>query len=343
MKYDEFARRLAPAKIEPVYVIYGREDLLVSFALALIKKKLLGEEQGRANYTETNGDDADPAALFDLLRTRDLFGTGGRHLVVMYNAGRFATTHRRLIADFHRSGAAAGSLALLVPGPEQGGYRIPAHLGQIGLLVDCQSPRAGEAIALLRKIASGLGKRLSPAAARFLVDTGGHNLGQLRQHIHALADLIGDRQEITESDILQLVGGDFQREVWDLLNALGAGKPGEALLVIDRLFRQAKPEAVAPNVIGALNYEFRQLAQAKELLDAGEPPSRVRGAMTGPRAVRDQRLRAANRLTWGQLAQRTALLAEADIRCKTSALPPQTALETLLLRLCRLTETGAGV
>ena len=334
MKHEEFARTIAQARIEPVYVIFGREDLLVSRSLEAIKQKILGPDRSGAAWSELEGDEVvtDPAKVFNLLRTRDLFSAMGRHLVVMYNAGRFAATHREALKSFRASAPAAGSLVLLVPGPEDRRGKPPSSLERIGLTVDCRPPFENEVRVLVHRIAGQFGKTLSPDAAAFLLETAGSSLGQLRQQIESLAMLLGDRSEITEEDIQQLVGTDFQRDVWSLLNALSGERGGQALRVLDRLFRQDAAEKIGPQVIGALNYELRQIARAKELLDAGEPPSRVKAELTGPTAVRQQRLRAARGSSWPELGLRIKALAEADLKCKTSALPPQAALEALVLR-----------
>ena len=49
---------------------------------------------------------------------------------------------------------------------------------------------------------------------------------------------------------------------------------------------------------------------------------------------REQRVRDAQALDWQALSRRIADMYAADIQCKTSALPPQAALELLVLRLC---------
>lgn len=333
MKYEAFARSAGEMAIAPVYVLYGGEDLMVTSALKLIKRKVLGDDLHQADYTEMEGDGADPAALFDLLRTQDLFGAGGRHLVVMYNAGKFANTHKKKLETFHKSGGAAGTLVLLVPGSDRG-WKVPKYLEKAGTVIDCQSPRAGDLVRMVRSMAQKQGKALGAGQAKLLIEMGGHDLGQLYQQVLSLAGLVGDRTRIEEADILSLLGSDVQRDVWDLLNAVTGKRPGEALRVLDRLFRQDRAEAVAPMVIGTLNYEFRQLAQAKERLDAGEPPPAVKKAMSGPMAVREQRLREASRLTWDTVAAQLSAMSATDIACKTSSLPPQSALELLVLKLC---------
>ena len=335
MKYEEFASRIAESPIEPVYVLFGREGLLVEYALRRIRRRVLGGDAEGGALTEFEGAEADAGAVFALLRTRDLFGAEGRHVVVVRNAAEFAQRHRGALERLRAAGAAGGSLVLLIPGPEQAAARIPEHLQRVGLVVDCRPPRADEAPALVQRIASGLGKRMDGDAVRALLEMAGHNLGVLRGHLEALANLVGERDRITAEDVAQLLTADCRREVWDLLDALAAGAPGRALSVLDRLLRQERSERVGPGLVGALAYELRQIARARELLDGGEEPGRVLQAMSGPRAVREERLRAASQITWERLACQMRLLAETDLAGKDAGMPQRVVLELALLDLLR--------
>jgi len=337
MKAVEFSRTIAQAPVAPVYVVYGREDLLARHALEAIKQRVLGPARVGHAVTNLDGDDVldTPSRVFDTLRTSDFFSPSGRHVVILHAAGKFLGKHRRLIERFAGGAGGPGVLVLRVPGPSEGAQSPPAYLARLGVLVDCRPPRASEVLALAQRIAGQFGKRLSSEAASLLVEAAGGALGPLRQQIESLAAFLGDEPEITREHVLHLVGTDFQRDVWDLLDALGRGAAHQALRVLERLFRQEAAQGIGPKVIGALNHEVREIARAKALVDSGESAASVEAAMSGPRAVRRQRVRLAHEVSWEALRTRVGALATADVMCKSSGLPPQAVLETFVLSWLR--------
>jgi len=337
MKAIEFSRTIAQAPLAPVYVVYGREDLLARHALEAIKQRVLGPAREGHAVTNLDGDDVldAPSRVFDLLQTSDFFSPSGRHVVIVHAAGKFVAKHRRLIERFAGRTGILGVLVLRVQGPQEGTQTPSAHLARLGVVVDCRPPRASEALALAQRIAGQFGKRLSSEAATLLVEAAGGALGSVRQQIESLAAFLGDEPEITEEHVLNLVGTDFQRNVWDLLDALGRGAAPQALRILERLFRQEAAQGIGPKVVGALNHEVREIARAKALMDSGEPPGRVEAMMSGPRAVRRQRVRLAREVSWEALRTRVGALATADVMCKSSGVPPQAVLETFVLSWLR--------
>jgi DNA polymerase-3 subunit delta len=345
--YEDFLKRPDKAPIAPICVLYGNEDLLVQTVLKQIKRRVLGDEQVSTNLTEVEADEAEPARLFDLLRTPSLFGPAGRHLVILYHAERFLPRYAALLERYRRSPSSAGSLVLLVAEDEKDKKlreEIRGQVDKFDLVVDCRRPPEWKIPGLVQRMARRLLKSIDEDGARLLMELVGSDLGQLHQQLKNLAALIADRPRITEGDVVELVGTDFQREGWDLLNAIGEGKTGEALLILDRLLRQDKGDEEPPAIIiiALLAYELRQLVQAREMLDEGKADVAVLRGLRGPRAVRQRRLREVKGITQEQIARRARLLAAADVQCKTSALPPQVALERLVLSLCRLSSPHSG-
>jgi DNA polymerase III delta subunit len=86
--HDLFLQGIVKSPPAPIYVIYGNEALFAQTVLKQIKKRLLGEEEAVTNLTEAD-DESEPARLFDILRTRSLFGPTGRQVIVVYSGERF--------------------------------------------------------------------------------------------------------------------------------------------------------------------------------------------------------------------------------------------------------------
>src|SRR5205085_1030056 len=66
----------------------------------------------------------------------------------------------------------------------------------------------------------------------------------------------------------KLVGNSRVEDVWKIFDAIGAGKAGEALVVLDRLFDQG---VAVQQLVGAFSYQMRLLARAGRLCAQGKP------------------------------------------------------------------------
>src|SRR5262249_10815586 len=175
------------------------------------------------------------------------------------------------------------------------------------------------------------GKQLAAAAARLLVDLVGEEMGLLDQELAKLAVYVGDKARIDASDVDALVGNSREEKTWQIFDLIGAGKTGEALTLLQRLFDKGEGPM---KLVGAFSFQLRRLAQAARgvalgtslstaLEDAGVAPFAVRSAEGQLRHL--GRCRADRLYDW---------LLEADLGLKGgSALPPRTLLERLVVRL----------
>jgi DNA polymerase-3 subunit delta len=331
---SDFLRSVDKAPLAPLYVIYGNEDLLAQTALKQIKKRMLGDEPQPANIIEAD-EESEPARLFDTLRTPSLFGPAGHHLIVVSGGVQFIKKHEKLIERYLKHPSATGSMVLLVTGGERENEKHAKSLAaRFGLVIDCRTLPSYELPRYVTRMAGKVGKQIDTDAAHLLVGLVGSSLGQLQRQLQNLADLIKDRPRITEKDVAELVGTDFQRGVWDLMRMIGEKKTRETLIILDRLLRQ-EGDGESMAIIGLLGAELRQIAEAKEILATGGSESQAMNVLIGPRAIRERKFSDARRLPQAEIERRLHALAEADLKCKTSSLPVQAVLEMLLIDLCR--------
>src|SRR5207248_1466498 len=112
------------------------------------------------------------------------------------------------------------------------------------------------------------GKQLAAPAAQLLVQLIGPEMGLLAQELAKLAAYAGAATRIEPGDVDKLVGNSRAEEVWTIFDAIGAGKAGEALTVLDRLFDQGSAPQM---VLGAFSYQMRLLSRAARLHAQGRP------------------------------------------------------------------------
>jgi DNA polymerase-3 subunit delta len=325
-----FLDKAGKQKVQPVYVLHGDEDFLKRQVLAALQGLVLGQPGDSFGLSTHAGDRATFADVHDEVQTLPFLGP--RRLVVVENADPFVTRHRPALEKYVTNPAPHGVLVLDVKlWPTN--TRLAKLLDGPGT-VTCKA-LAGQRLTewCVRRMASSYGKQLSAPAAAMLVDLVGAEMGQLDQELAKLAAYAGEAARVDAGDVDALVGSSRAENTWKIFDAIAGGRPGEALEILDRLFEQGEDPL---RVLGAFSMQLRRLAQAYRLTgqgqslpgalaEAGVPPFAVRGA--------EQQLRHLGRRRADRLYD---WLLETDLGLKgSSALPPRTLLERLVVRLAR--------
>jgi DNA polymerase-3 subunit delta len=325
-----FLERAGRTKPQPVYVLHGDEDFLKRQVLAAVREIVLGPGDDAFGLSTHPGDKAAFAAVRDELDTVPFLSP--RRLVVVEDADPFVTRHRAALEKYAAEPVATGVLVLDVKS-WPANTRL-AKLVNTSATITCKAPAAYKLPEWCVQWAAGRhGKQLSASAARLLVDLVGAEMGQLDQELTKLAIYVGDGARIEEKDVDQLVGSSRGENTWKIFDAIAAGRPGEALGILDRSLEQGEEPL---RILGAFSMQLRRLAQvarlnqqglplAKALEQAGVPPFAHKGC--------EQQLRHLGRRRADRLYD---WLLEVDLGLKgSSQLPARTLLERLVVRLAR--------
>lgn len=321
---------------ERVLVVFGDEAFFKRQTLRYIRERVLAGEDAELSLRTFNGPDAELSDVLAELATRAMFG-GGQRLVIVENADPFITTHRSDLENYVCKPASHGTLVL-----EAGTFPSNTNLFKLvaerGLVVECRTPSGTP----LKRWLQGWAKQahacdLADSAAEMLVECIGPELGLLDQELAKLALLAGETRKVTAELVSANVGGSRLRQVWDMLDATLEGRSADALGQLDRLVA-AGEQPVA--LLAAVASNLRKLAAATRIILTAE----LAGQRIMPRDalvqagvkgfVLEKTERHLRRLGRHRGRQLYAWLLQADLALKgASALPPQTILERLVVRL----------
>lgn len=325
-----FLDRARKGKSQPVYVLTGDEDFLKRQVVQSLRPWILGEGED-FGYSTHSGEKAAWSAINDELHTLPFLG--GHRLVVVEGADPFVTKYRGSLEKYVAAPSSTGVLVLVV-NAWPATTRLAKSIDTNGTLV-CKAPavsRLPEWCA--RWCLSQHGKQLSAPAAQLLVELIGPEMGLLAQELAKLATYIGDAGRIDVPDVDKLVGNSRTQEVWTIFDAISAGKVGEALSVLDRLFDQGEPPQ---KTLGALSSQIRLLARAGRLITQGKPVATAMAELGITNEWRAQKVEAQMRhLGRRRLARLYDWLLEMDLGMKGgSQLPERVLFERLIVRLGR--------
>lgn len=323
MNPEALHAELDAGRLRPAYLLLGEEALLRDDAWAAIRAAALRGGPEDFNLDVLAADGCKPARLRDAAAMLPVMVE--RRVVYLQNLDDKRAAARELAE-------AAGELAaglsedattvLVVAAPRADRrQRWVKAFAEPAAVVTCDPPRNRRAlVAFVREEADRQGVVLGRGAAEALAERVGPQLLLLRQEIVKAQLLAGPDSEVTRDHVARSTSDVAEEPIWDLTDAIGEGRGGDALVVLGKLLGGGAPH---PALLGSLAAHFRKLARAR----AGETPPGP------PFLVRKLEAQAA-RYTPARLRLCLDAIHEVDRVLKgEGALPPDLALERLVMGL----------
>jgi DNA polymerase-3 subunit delta len=325
-----FLEKSAKSKPQPVYVLHGDEAFLKRQVLPALDALLLGDAEPDFARTVLPGATAEWSAVRSELDTLPFLSPC--RVVVIDQADPFVTKYRANLEKYVAAPAKAGVLILDVK-TWPANTKLAKLVPDAGTIV-CKAP-APQTVAkwVVNWAKTAHDKKLDADAAGWLVELVGPEMGLLNQELAKLAVYVGDRLAVTREDVDQIVGRSRAAETFKIFDAIGAGRPTEALTILSRLFDQGEDPLA---LLGAFSWQLRRLSQAARMHRAGRPLSAAIAEAGFPPFKRDQIEQQLRHLGRRRLDQVYDWLLEADLAMKsTGALPERVVLERLVVQLAR--------
>jgi DNA polymerase-3 subunit delta len=171
-------------------------------------------------------------------------------------------------------------------------------------------------------------RRVTPEAARMLVESLGDNLRMLAGEIDKLGTYVGEGREIGAEDVRALTPIARQSKVFDLTDALGRRDTATALALLHELLAQGESPL---GIVALTAFQTRALMQVRLLSDRGMPAHQIAATAGLAPFVVDKSLRLARRFTFAELETAHRRLLEIDTALKRSRMTPELALDLLVL------------
>lgn len=270
MTPDALAAELAAGRVRPAYLVAGEEPLLRDDAIAALCSTVLEGAAPEFNLDRLPGTGTTAAALFDALRTLPVFAA--RRLVWLRDpdSGRGGAS-RALLDALPEAVALAASrddvVLLVTTAKADKRERWVRAFVEPAAFVDCEAPRDARGLtSFVRAEAKRQRATLDSGAAELLIERIGPQLLVLRSEIAKALLLAHPETTITRAHVERAVVDVAEEPIWDLTDAIGEGRVGDALALLAKLLHGG---AAPPQVLASLASHFRRLARAR----AGRPPA----------------------------------------------------------------------
>jgi DNA polymerase III subunit delta len=327
----------ANAKRQPIYALAGDEDFLKRLARDKIVATALGDADPEFAVATYAGDGLDYSTVRNDLDTLPFLAPC--RVVVVENADPFVTDYRPALEQYAARPSSVGVLVLDVKTfPET--TKLAKALPDAAKIA-CKAPPLYKLPAWCVDWAKTRhGKKLASDAAELLVELVGAGMGLLDQELGKLASALGAKPAITAEDVNRLVGRSKAAEVFKIMDAVGEGRPGEALGILEDLFAEGEDPMA---VLGPLTAQLRKLAAVGRMTAEGMALGPAMNAAKVPgwdkaRASFEKQLRHLGRRRLDKL---TEWLTEINLGLKGgNALPERVQVERLVVMLARPREAS---
>jgi DNA polymerase-3 subunit delta len=376
----EAFRALDAGESRAVYLLGGGDHFQRETALRRLLAKLLPEEFRATSLRAFDGESAGARRVASELEASGFSFDDSPRRVVLLRDARFTPEEAEpLVARLEAGLMPDLCLVVEVRGNLDRRTRWFKAFEAAGEVLDFPAlANEEDAGRLLAPRADRAGKIMTRSAIVALVERCGLDAQRLINEVEKLIAYTGGRDEITVDDVRAMVAATAELSVFDLVDAVAARQPRQALAQLEGLLAQ---QADVFMILAMLTRQFRLLLQARYLLDAklADPrlvrqrPFEFQRAINekaggesrleawkrqtagvlpagGKQALLNQHyfplfksLEAAQHFTTPALAAAMERLWQTDLALKSTHLEPETELELLVTDLCTRLQHGATI
>lgn len=174
-------------------------------------------------------------------------------------------------------------------------------------------------------------KRITPDLCAYLIEITGGTMTALAGEISKICAFSGAEQ-IVKSDIDAVTEPVLDAVVFQMLDALGQGKSGQAVLKLQQLLKMQEEPL---SILGSIGSHYRRLSTAKILQNNGKSYGELMKLYHTSDYIAQKTMSAARGYSVAFLTRVSELVLQTDRNIKTSVDDPERLLELLILQLAQ--------
>ncbi|MFN2302492.1 MAG: DNA polymerase III subunit delta [Anaerolineales bacterium] len=197
------------------------------------------------------------------------------------------------------------------------------------LIIDCLLPKLDQMRGWIFQKAAEFGGRFTQPAADTLVDYVGNNTQRAAQEIFKLLTYVNFERPVDDDDVRRLTEQDRERDVFELVDAIG-NRDGKTAL---EMFHLLLEDMDFISLFGMIIRQFRLILQAREIMDEGGNVNDVASILHLLNFVAQKISAQARKFTLEDLEKIYHQLLKIDVDGKTGEMPADIAVDVLIAQL----------
>ena len=337
-------------KLPPVLLIFGEEDLLVEENAKRVFDHAASSDATGMNCEAFDGEGMNLDAVLSIAQSYPMMSDKrvvwvrrfekvsaskekkGTDKLSQYLASPLPSTFLLLSASLP---SADGISTAMQRNEATAKKKISAMKFPTGVLlsktswVEFPRMRENQVVRWIMDRAAKMGFQLHQTVAEFMVARNGPALRDLSHELDKLHAFVGDRKEVTEDDVLAIVGSGRQYNVFELQKAFGRKDQRATMMILSKMLEEDKQELM---VITMLTRYFTALFKVMDCFGMGSQAEIAKAAGI-PIFTVGEHVEAVNRLGSTFIERALSELRSAEATIKSSSTEPRLILQTMIARL----------
>lgn len=310
-------------------LVYGRESYLASYLFSSLKKIIRQQETitvEQYDYSQVSLEEVIPN--WDAL---SLFAE--KKIIVLKHLDRLKNNDAKLLSAWLAAHHGSCGLFLFLTAVKlDGRLSLVKSVKKYGEVIKNDHLPPAE----IRRLMVRHGEEYDVGFAPQVIDTLIHyhegNLQIIFREMEKLALFVGPGGTVKSEEFELLGCGTAAGNIFDLVDALGAGEVKESLQVLNRLLQERTVPLV---ILSMVARHYRLLALASAPNNRGKTVGDLARLLRVPPFVAQKIRHQLKRFSLARLSAGFSLLSEVDFRLKSSKIPESIILEDMVLSLCR--------
>lgn len=336
---ESFSTSVRHDKIDPIYFLFGEEDLLIEESLDMLVEKTVDASTRSFNFDTLFGSETTYPDLVERANAYPLMAD--RRVVVVKEVDRLISMRGKpdATSPFMRYLESPAPTTVLVMTAATGDFMtkgkpkapyntIIEHASSVQFkkIYDRELPSWTSDRIKVK------GKEITPEAVELFVGYSGSSLRVINNEIEKLFTFVEDRKRITAEDVRSVVGTSKLYNVFELQKAIGAKNLELSVEISERMLRAGEPEQL---ILTMLSRYFTILWRLVELRSTSKNQNEMaRGVGISPFFLNEY-LAALGRYPLTHLQNAFEALLHADVTLKTSNTPVATVMQMMLVSIIR--------
>lgn len=340
----ELNTEIKAGNIKPLYLLYGSERFLLQKTVQL----LVAAVAPGANPFNLQRLDADSVSVAELLNNANTLPFfAAKKLIIIENCPWFANKKRDADDDDSDSAAVdtdallgylqnpADTTVLVFVGGESvnKAKKLTKAVAKLGVVQEYSSIKGNNALIWLDEELAALGLNMQGAAKQQLLLNCEYNCALIHNELAKLAVYLGDRTDVTASDVEKIVTGNAAASIFNLVDYVAAGNLAAAQRALEQVVLSEAPESIIPRLAD----HFETLYIVKVMQRQGHTTREImEAAGKGHAFIIEKSGRQAAKYTERQLRLALQTLQTADKKHKSGVTDALSACETAIIQICLL-------
>jgi DNA polymerase-3 subunit delta len=326
---------LSSGSFPPILLVFGDEELLVDEAARLLYDAAASADLTGMNSDVLDGETTSLEAVLSIARSFPLMSD--RRVVWVRRADKMSVPRSKkgpdLMANYLADPAESTFLLLTASIPARGrskskkaGLKYPFDLiVERSAFIEYPAMKEPQVVAWVTDRARSFGLTLPDGASEFLVAQTGTSLRDVAMELDKLRTYLGDRTDVSKDDIIAIIGGSREYNIYELQNAIGRGEGSRAYTIMTKMLEtNAQP-------LGIVTMLTRYFMVLFRLIDLRQTPPTDAARAAGIEPYRlGEYLTALDRLGPGRVERALMALRTAEATMKSSSVDTTTVMQSML-------------